>query len=52
MVNKIKRYYYGIIARVLDFFIPIHTKTWIFGSDVGRSYREWSKYLLGFLFYT
>lgn len=40
---------YGVFARLLNAFIPIKKKTWVFGADYGKSYREGSKYLLEYM---
>ena len=40
---------YGLIARPLNFIIPIKRKNWIFGSDYGHMYREGSKYMLEYM---
>ena len=40
---------YGAFARLLNAFIPIKKKTWVFGADYGKSYREGSKYLLEYM---
>nr|WP_288281569.1 CDP-glycerol glycerophosphotransferase family protein [uncultured Prevotella sp.] len=40
---------WGLLARILSFFIPVKQKHWVFGSDFGKSYREGSKYLLEYI---
>lgn len=40
---------YGAFARLLNAFIPVKKKTWVFGADYGKSYREGSKYLLEYM---
>ena len=40
---------YGLIARPLNYIIPIKRKNWIFGSDYGHMYREGSKYMLEYM---
>lgn len=42
-------YLYGVLARILSFFIPIKKNLWIFGSDYGKNYREGSKYLIEYM---
>ena len=39
----------GAFARVLNLFIPVKQKHWVFGSDCGNMYREGSKYLLEYM---
>jgi len=41
--------FYGIIARVINLFVPVKTNHWIFGADYGNMYREGSKYMLEFM---
>lgn len=41
--------YYGIKARIINIFISVKPKHWVFGADYGHSYREGSKYLLEYM---
>ena len=41
--------YWGIIARLVNFLIPVQKKYWVFGSDYGKTYREGAKYLLEYM---
>lgn len=41
--------FYGILAKMLNVFIPIKKKTWVFGADYGKTYREGSKYMLEYM---
>lgn len=41
--------FYGIAARIINAFVPLKRKTWVFGADYGRTYREGSKYLLEYM---
>lgn len=41
--------FYGFIARIISFFIPVKKKHWVFGSDYGNMYREGPKYLLEYM---
>lgn len=43
------RILFGIIARILNVFIPVQKKHWAFSADNGNMYREGSKYLLEFM---
>lgn len=51
--SKIQRYFvemfYGMSTRIVDFFVPVKKKHWIFGADYGYSYRENSKYLFEYM---
>ena len=49
MVEKIKTWSWAVFARVINCFVPVKEKHWVFGSDLGRTYREGSKYLLEFM---
>lgn len=53
IVSKAARYlvelFYGLVARIVDFFVPVKEKHWIFGADYGYSYRENSKYLFEYM---
>lgn len=40
---------YGILARIVNAFVPVKNKVWVFGADYGRTYREGSKYLLEYI---
>lgn len=40
---------WGILARIISFFVPVHKDEWIFGADYGNSYREGSKYLIEYI---
>lgn len=40
---------YGLIARIINLFVPVKPKHWIFGADYGNMYREGSKYLLEYM---
>ena len=40
---------YGILARIINVFVPIKKKMWVFGADYGKTYREGSKYLLEYM---
>lgn len=46
---KIPLFVYGIYARILNVLIPVKEKTWAFGADYGRTYREGSKYMLEYM---
>ena len=37
--------YYGVLARIIDTFIPVKKNQWIFGSDYGNMYREGARFL-------
>ena len=41
--------FYGLLARVINAFIKVRPKHWVFGSDYGNMYREGSKYLLEYM---
>ena len=47
--NKIIILLYGILARLLGLVIPVKKRCWIFGADIGRTYREGSKYLIEYM---
>lgn len=40
---------YAWIVRIINYFIPVKKKTWVFSADYGRTYREGSKYLLEYM---
>lgn len=40
---------YGMLARLVNAVVPVKKKTWVFGADYGKSYREGSKYLLEYM---
>lgn len=46
---RIPYFVFGIYARFLNWLIPIKKKTWAFGADCGRGYRESSKYMLEYM---
>ena len=46
---KIPTFIYGVIARVINIFVPTKKNHWIFGADYGKSYREGSKYILEYM---
>ena len=49
MKGKIETWGLALLARIFNFFIPIEKKHWIFGSDLGRTYRDGPKYLLEYM---
>ena len=48
-MNDIKLLCWGIIAKVIGLFVPVKKNCWVFGSDLGQTYREGSKYLLEYM---
>lgn len=40
---------YALVARIVNFFVPVKKKHWIFGADYGNMYREGSKYLIEYM---
>lgn len=40
---------YGLFARMVNIFVPIKKKVWVFSADYGKTYREGSKYLLEYM---
>lgn len=46
---KIKPILMGVVARLINPFIKVRPKTWVFGSDQGQTYREGAKYLLEYV---
>lgn len=44
-----KKILIGFIVRILNILVPVRKKHWVFGSDVGKMYREGSKYLLEYM---
>lgn len=40
---------YAVVARIVNFIIPVKKKHWIFGLDYGNMYREGSKYLIEYM---
>lgn len=46
---SIKVFLYGIIAKILNVFVPVKPKHWVFGADQGNMYREGSKYLIEYM---
>lgn len=48
-MNKLRLLFLGVIARFVNFFIPVKKKYWVLGADYGRSYREGSKYLIEYM---
>lgn len=47
--KQIKKFIYGLLARLISSIFPVRKRLWIFGSDVGNMYREGSKYLLEYM---
>lgn len=43
------KYSLGIIARVINFIVPIKKHYWVMGADDGKTYRECPKYLLEYM---
>lgn len=39
----------GLFARLLNPFVKVQPKCWVFGADYGKTYREGSKYLLQYM---
>ncbi len=46
---KFREYLYGIVATILNAFVPGKPKLWVFVADQGNTYREGSKYLLEYM---
>ena len=44
-----KKYIWGILARIINFFVPVKEKHWVFASDFGNMYRESAKYLFEYM---
>lgn len=44
-----KLFFYGLIAKFLNFFIKTRDKHWAFSADYGKMYREGSKYLMEYM---
>lgn len=40
---------YGIIARIINIFVPVKKNHWIFGANYGKTYSEGSKYILEYM---
>lgn len=40
---------YGIVARLINLFVKVKSKHWVFGADYGNMYREGSKYMLEYM---
>lgn len=40
---------YGWAVKLLNLFVPVREKEWIFGADYGNMYREGSKYMLEYM---
>lgn len=40
---------YGVVARIISCLTPIKKNNWIFGADLGRMYREGSRFLLEYM---
>ncbi len=39
----------GLIARLINLFVSVQKKHWVFGADYGNMYREGSKYMLEYM---
>ena len=46
---KVPVTFYALIARIVNSFLPIKKKHWVFGADYGDSFREGAKYLLEYM---
>lgn len=46
---SIKKYFLGLVARVINIFVCVKTKHWVFASDFGNQYRESPKYLFEYM---
>lgn len=44
-----KQFFYGLLARIINLFIPTYNKHWVFGADYGQMYREGSKYMIEYI---
>lgn len=40
---------YAVVARIINMFVPVKPKHWVFGADYGNMYREGSKYLIEYM---
>lgn len=40
---------WGLFARIVNIFVPVRQKHWVFGSDYGNMYREGSKYMIEYM---
>ena len=40
---------YGIIARIINIFVPVKKNHWVFGANYGKTYSEGSKYILEYM---
>ena len=40
---------YGFLARLINCFVKVKPKRWVFGADYGMAYREGSKYLFEYM---
>ena len=45
----LKKYLWGFLARIINIFIPVKKKHWVFASDFGNMYRESAKYLFEYM---
>lgn len=41
--------FYGLFAKPLSYIVPIKKKSWVFGCDYGRTFREGSKYMIEYM---
>lgn len=43
------KFIWGTLARIINFFVPVQKKHWVFSSDFGNMYRESAKYLFEYM---
>ena len=49
MKNRISEVTFGVVGRIVDTFVPVRRKEWVFGAACGNAYREGSKYLFEYM---
>lgn len=44
-----RKFLWGFLARIVNLFVPVKSKHWVFASDYGNMYRESAKYLFEYM---
>lgn len=48
-MNEMLRLFFGIVTRILDLFVPVKPKAWVFGASGGNSYSDGPKYFFEYM---
>jgi len=48
-MTMFKKLFLGLYARIINPFIKVQPRCWVFGADYGKMYREGSKYMIEYM---